>query len=717
MVTSASETVTDAVAPPAETSVSASSEPHSIGLKIRTLDQKTYPITIGSDASVLQLKEVVAQETGVLLPRQRLIFRGKVLKDDQSISTYALEDEHVLHLVVRADPPANSPSTSSADANTTSGNGAGPNARNNDEPDPTVGGPARNRVVMGATISVPEGSDVFLPFLSSMVSNLVDSMGNATNGPAGSPGVTIGDLTSRRRRETREARHLRRRQREAQANTTAGGTAPSASRSPGREGSTVAPYGGGLMLREISESRLRRLEQALANTAYDFEGLTERHLQSRDAGDAALVQQHLTRLQDLVQRLGPRLQLLPIALEQIRSLGGRGEEAPNGLVSSTIGAIDTLQALGDAASASARFTRHVFLENSPDLPVPNFHFDNRGLFRASVTIPVMNPPPGVSATQPGNPTNQSETSQSSTTGASQGTQRSGPTGMLQALYERVTAGRNRALAATSDASSTSQGSSTSTTTTAGASEASSAPSRRVTFSTMSSGPFPPIFPFSSPVNAAGWDIPGFWRRLVSDMSASSAFGVLRGDPTSLHAVMAFIASILMRGTYMPPATHPSVRSWARHFLIELRRTLTEHGIPSAILDQTPDRDQSRFIEEITRPFDPFMPELVNNFYQANGASRGDAFGRTCAEFLRTMARQFVTRMEAYVGQGSDSLPSLLEAILVTLGADARLSGFVVQSFLDWAAPASSTSTTGARRQRDESEAPPSGAAAKRRRGE
>ncbi|EGZ27952.1 hypothetical protein PHYSODRAFT_469177, partial [Phytophthora sojae] len=68
-------------------------------LKVRTLDQKTYPITIRAAASVPQLKELVAVETGVTLARQRLIYRGRVLKNDQMLAAYSLEDGHVLHLV------------------------------------------------------------------------------------------------------------------------------------------------------------------------------------------------------------------------------------------------------------------------------------------------------------------------------------------------------------------------------------------------------------------------------------------------------------------------------------------------------------------------------------------------------------------------------------------------------------------------------------------
>ncbi|KAL0447308.1 UNVERIFIED_CONTAM: Ubiquitin-like domain-containing protein CIP73 [Sesamum latifolium] len=57
----------------------------------------------GEDAQVPvpELKEQIASVTGVLSEQQRLICRGKVLKDDQLLSAYHVEDGHTLHLVVR----------------------------------------------------------------------------------------------------------------------------------------------------------------------------------------------------------------------------------------------------------------------------------------------------------------------------------------------------------------------------------------------------------------------------------------------------------------------------------------------------------------------------------------------------------------------------------------------------------------------------------------
>lgn len=192
-VATAGETVVaPTAAAAAATDDGLSGDTKQISLKVRTLDHTTYPISIGSNASVEQLKELIAVETGVVFARQRLIFRGKVLKNGQSIAAYSLEDGHTLHLVARAEgavaagqdltnggnSTVNRSSRDNGGDNRESGGGetASGLPRNNDEPDPTIGGPnAPNHVLMGATISLPEGSGVSMPFLSSMIANIMTS--------------------------------------------------------------------------------------------------------------------------------------------------------------------------------------------------------------------------------------------------------------------------------------------------------------------------------------------------------------------------------------------------------------------------------------------------------------------------------------------------------------------------------------------------------------
>ncbi|KAB2050095.1 hypothetical protein ES319_A13G222500v1 [Gossypium barbadense] len=75
-----------------------------IEIKIKTLAE-TYTMRVDKQMPVPALKEQIASVTGVLSEQQRLICRGKVLKDDQLLSAYHVEDGHTLHMVVRQPVP------------------------------------------------------------------------------------------------------------------------------------------------------------------------------------------------------------------------------------------------------------------------------------------------------------------------------------------------------------------------------------------------------------------------------------------------------------------------------------------------------------------------------------------------------------------------------------------------------------------------------------
>ncbi|KAF1782827.1 Ubiquitin-related domain [Phytophthora cactorum] len=60
--------------------------------------------------SVADFRAKVALATAVPVPRQRLIYRGKLLKDGVALAAYDLQDGHTVHLVAK--PPANSATSS-----------------------------------------------------------------------------------------------------------------------------------------------------------------------------------------------------------------------------------------------------------------------------------------------------------------------------------------------------------------------------------------------------------------------------------------------------------------------------------------------------------------------------------------------------------------------------------------------------------------------------
>jgi ubiquilin len=69
---------------------------------------------------ITELKERVAAVSSVDVDKQRLIFRGKVLKDENKLSDFGLEDNDTLHLIIRKDdaPAPSVPAPAAAAAST-----------------------------------------------------------------------------------------------------------------------------------------------------------------------------------------------------------------------------------------------------------------------------------------------------------------------------------------------------------------------------------------------------------------------------------------------------------------------------------------------------------------------------------------------------------------------------------------------------------------------
>jgi ubiquilin len=98
---------------------------------IKMTGDAKHPLTVTPSTTVLQLKEKIASELDVSVDRQRLIFSGKVLKNDDTLETYKIKEGHSIHLVKGAAKAAASNGANGvADANTASsgspasGNGA-----------------------------------------------------------------------------------------------------------------------------------------------------------------------------------------------------------------------------------------------------------------------------------------------------------------------------------------------------------------------------------------------------------------------------------------------------------------------------------------------------------------------------------------------------------------------------------------------------------------
>ncbi|KAK1929302.1 Ubiquilin [Phytophthora citrophthora] len=85
-------------------------------LRLKTLDERVFDVEASSSMSVSDFRAKVALVTAVPAPRQRLIYRGKLLKDGAALAAYDLQDGHTVHLVAK--PPANTAASSTTQTTT-----------------------------------------------------------------------------------------------------------------------------------------------------------------------------------------------------------------------------------------------------------------------------------------------------------------------------------------------------------------------------------------------------------------------------------------------------------------------------------------------------------------------------------------------------------------------------------------------------------------------
>ena len=76
-------------------------------LTVKTMDARNHEFSdLREDLKVGELKAAIAGEVGIAADRQRLIYQGKVMKDEMKLAEYGVGDGKVLHLV-RRPPPEN----------------------------------------------------------------------------------------------------------------------------------------------------------------------------------------------------------------------------------------------------------------------------------------------------------------------------------------------------------------------------------------------------------------------------------------------------------------------------------------------------------------------------------------------------------------------------------------------------------------------------------
>lgn len=88
-----------------------------LSFKVKTSGDKSHAITIAESATVMDLKAKLAAEDveNVSVERQRLIYSGRVMKNEDALSTYKIKNGNTIHMVKSAaSNPAPQPSAASA---------------------------------------------------------------------------------------------------------------------------------------------------------------------------------------------------------------------------------------------------------------------------------------------------------------------------------------------------------------------------------------------------------------------------------------------------------------------------------------------------------------------------------------------------------------------------------------------------------------------------
>ncbi|XP_061346043.1 ubiquitin domain-containing protein DSK2b-like isoform X2 [Gastrolobium bilobum] len=96
-----------------------------VNINIRCSNGSKFSVLISLESTVGSFKDAVARNCDIPADQQRLIYKGRILKEDQTLQSYGLESDHTVHLVRGFAPSNTTGGTNTTGANTTTTNTRG----------------------------------------------------------------------------------------------------------------------------------------------------------------------------------------------------------------------------------------------------------------------------------------------------------------------------------------------------------------------------------------------------------------------------------------------------------------------------------------------------------------------------------------------------------------------------------------------------------------
>ncbi|XP_071692297.1 ubiquitin domain-containing protein DSK2b-like [Rutidosis leptorrhynchoides] len=89
-----------------------------IPLNIRCSNGNKFSVRSTLQSTVVAFKDLIAQNCDVPANQQRLIYKGRILKDDQTLDSYGLQADHTIHMVRGSAPPPTTGAPAAGNVNT-----------------------------------------------------------------------------------------------------------------------------------------------------------------------------------------------------------------------------------------------------------------------------------------------------------------------------------------------------------------------------------------------------------------------------------------------------------------------------------------------------------------------------------------------------------------------------------------------------------------------